>query len=309
MSAKAKIRRIHIPDGKRVICISDIHGEIDLFKRLLGMIDFCDDDVLILPGDIYTKGSHPHDTLKYCIKLDENPNVHILRGNADWGGDDVSQQENQWLDALPDIIESDEYIFVHSGLNAGALEEQPSAKSVKFNNFMETAGKFDKWVVVGHWPTAMYCHEIPCANPIINQEKKIISIDGGNVLKPDGQLNAFIISSGQFSFMSADNLPKHTAMKRQPESGGTLAITWLDRFVEIVEDGERLCRVRHNKTGKILTVPKSRIWVDDNENTCACDSATDYHLPCEIGDIVSVVEDFEDRMFAKLNGFSGWVIK
>ena len=309
MNGTVKIKYIHISDGKRIICISDIHGEIDLFKQLLGMIDFCDDDILILLGDIYTKGSRPHDTLHYCMALDKKPNVHILRGNADWGGDDVSEQENQWLDNLPDIIESDGYTFVHSGIGVGELEKQPSVKVAKFNNFMETAQGFDKWVIVGHWPVAMYCHEIPCQNPIINYEKKIISIDGGNVLKSDGQLNAFIISDSKFSFVAVDNLPKHIIAKRQNESGGTLSITWLDRFVEVMDEWGGLCRVKHIKTEKLLIVPKSQIWTDNDGNVCACDCATDYYLPCEAGDNVSIVEDFEDRFFAKLNGISGWVMK
>ena len=309
MHETAKVKYIHIPDDKRIICVSDIHGEVDLFKQLLGMVAFCDDDVLILLGDLYTKGSRPHDTLRYCIDLDKESNVHILRGNADWGGDDIGEQENQWLNDLPDIIESDEYTFVHSGINSGKLEEQPSVKSAKFNNFMETAPGFDKWVMVGHWPVAMYCHEIPCHDPIINYEKKIISIDGGNVLKSDGQLNAFIISGGKFSFVSVNNLPKHIITKQQIESGGTLAITWLDRFVEMVEDGDRLCRVKHIKTGKTLLVPKSQVWPDNDGNLCACDCATDYYLPCEVGDSIGIVEDFEDRTFAKLNGISGWIVK
>jgi protein phosphatase len=277
---------------------------------LLDKVGFYDDDILILLGDLYTKGSRLQDTLKFCKELDAKHNVHTLRGNADWGGDDfMSDDESQWLDDLPDIIESDDYIFVHSGISSDTLEEQPSVKSAKFNNFMETAPTFDKWVIVGHWPVAMYCHEIPCQNPIINHDKKIISIDGGNVLKADGQLNAFVISNDGYSFVSVDNLPKLTISKPQAESGGTLAITWLDRFVELVEDGERLCNIKHKKTGKILTVPKSGLWTDADGNLTICDLATDYYLPCNVGDVVSVVEDFDDRIFAKFNGTSGWIMK
>jgi len=32
---QAKVKRITIPKGKRIVCISDIHGYLDLFKQLL----------------------------------------------------------------------------------------------------------------------------------------------------------------------------------------------------------------------------------------------------------------------------------
>ena len=310
MYVKAKIKSIEIPTDKRVICISDIHGELERFQRLLDEVAFCADDILILLGDIYTKGRRPHDTLRYCMTLDESPHVHILRGNADWGGDDfISPEENQWLDNLPDIIESDEYIFVHSGLTSANLHAQLPATVAKVNNFVETAPAFDKWVIVGHWPVAMYCHQISCHDPIINYEKKIISIDGGNVLKADGQLNAFIIQDGQFTYTSVDDLPTHIVSQPQQASGGTLNITWLDRFIELVENCDRLSLIKHLKTNKIITVPASQIWTGDDGSPWVCDMATDYFLPCQVGDVIKIVEEFDDRYFAKRNGISGWVLK
>ncbi|MCL2363104.1 MAG: metallophosphoesterase [Defluviitaleaceae bacterium] len=310
MHKKAKIKSIQIPENKRVICISDIHGEIERFQRLLEKVAYNENDILILLGDIYTKGRRPHDTLRYCMTLDESPNVHILRGNADWGGDDfLSPAENQWLAELPDIIESDAYTFVHSGLTSPNLYEQLPATVAKVDNFIETATPFAKWVVVGHWPVAMYCHQIACHDPIVNHDKKIIAIDGGNVLKSDGQLNAFIIQDGRFTHTSVDDLPTHVIAKPQQASGGTLNITWLDRFIEWVADCDPLSLIKHLKTNKTLTVPKSQIWTDNNGNLVCCDLATDYHLPCKVGDEVKIVEEFEDRYFAKRNGVSGWVIK
>ena len=310
MHANAKIKPLQIPKNKRVICISDIHGELERFQRLLEKVSYSENDILILLGDIYTKGRRPHDTLRYCMALDESHNVHILRGNADWGGDDfLSPAENQWLDDLPDIIESDEYTFVHSGLTSSDLHEQLPATVAKVDNFIETAVPFDKWVVVGHWPVAMYCHQIACHDPIICHEKKIIAIDGGNVLKADGQLNAFIIKDGQFSHASVDDLPTHIITKPQQASGGTINITWLDRFIQLVANCHQLVLVKHLKTGKTITVPKSQIWTDNGGNLVCCDLATDYNLPCEAGDAVKLVVEFEDRYFAKRNGVSGWIMK
>jgi len=310
VSPPAKIQKVHIPEDKRVICISDIHGELDLFKRLLAKTNFGDDDLLILLGDLYTKGSQCHETLQFCRSLSGRPNVLALRGNADWGTCAyLSETETRWLDELPHIIDAGEWVFVHSGLSARYFTKPEAELFVKYNNFMHSAPAFDKWVVVGHWPVAMYCHGIPCHNPIIDEARRIISIDGGNVIKAEGQLNAFIIEGGQFSFVYVDNLPTYTVKRHQEKSGGRFAITWPDRFVEMAEDGERLCHVRHLATGKVIVVPKSQVWTDADGKLCCCDLATDYHLPCSAGDVVSVVEAFEDRLFVKREGVSGWIFE
>jgi len=301
-----KVKKISIPSNKRVICVSDIHGELDLFKRLLDKVKFNKDDYLILLGDLYTKGSQCHETLKYCISICDSPNVYALWGNADWHSEYLSKDEIRWIDDLPHIIDAGDYVFVHSGLSANYFSTS-SEPYMKYNNFMETATKFEKWVVVGHWPVSMYCHGIPCSAPIVNEEKNIISVDGGNVIKSDGQLNAFIIEDRQFSFESVDNLPTYIVKGSHTESGGSLNITWLDRFVELVEDRGSLCLVRHLATGTVLTVPKSQIWTDTDGKLCCCDLVTDYHLPCNAGDEVSVVEVFNDRIFAKANSISGWI--
>jgi len=307
LSDLAKIKRVDIPKGARAICVSDIHGELDLFKKLLCKAKFDASDVLILLGDLYSKGSQSHETVKFCMELSEKPNVHVLKGNCDWSGESyLSAREAQWLGDLPHIIDSDDFVFVHAGLTSNNLQDQQSATCMKHDNFMELAPVFDKWVVTGHWPVNNYCHEIHCCNPIVNEKKRVIAIDGGNVLNFSGQLNAFIIEDGRFSHVHVDNLPTMVVSESQEESGGSISVAYLDRFVEIAEDGEQLCRIRHLQTGKILTVPKSLIWEEGDGNIC-CVSATDYHLPCAAGDSVSLVQAFPDRILAKANGVLGWI--
>lgn len=57
---------------------SDIHGEYDLFVRLLDIIKLQDQDTLYVLGDVVDRGPHPIRTL---LKLMEMQNVVCLVGN------------------------------------------------------------------------------------------------------------------------------------------------------------------------------------------------------------------------------------
>jgi len=57
---------------------SDIHGEYDLFIRLLEKIQLKDKDTLYVLGDVVDRGPHP---IKILLKLMEMPNVLCLVGN------------------------------------------------------------------------------------------------------------------------------------------------------------------------------------------------------------------------------------
>ena len=307
MNKKAKVITPPIPKEARIICISDIHGYLDLLEIALEKVKFTDSDILLILGDLYTKGPRGSETLNYIIELSSRDNVYVIRGNSDWLDDNLSDSEREWLENLPHIIETDDYIFVHGGLTSSDLSEQEAERCMKNDAFMEQDVKFDKYIVTGHWPTINYCHEIPCHNPIINEEKRIIAIDGGTI-KKGGQLNVFIIEDGKFSFQSTDALPEYRVEKSQSESGGTLNVTWNDRYIEMIEEGAEFSVCRHLPSGKTLSIPNAAIWTDSDGKLCASNISTDYHLAVNEGETVSVEMRFSDRMFTKKNGTSGWVL-
>jgi len=308
MEEAAKIRKISLPEGKRVICVSDIHGSLDLFKRLLRKVRYARDDVLILLGDFYTKGAQGHETLKYVIELCRSPDVYALRGNCDWIESYLDSREAAWLESLPHVLEAKDYIFVHGGLTSEILGGQAARSCMKYDAFMEKGLSFRKYVVTGHWPTFNYCHTIPCCNPIIDEANRIIAIDGGISLLSMGQLNAFIITQDAFSFDTVDDLPAYQCRKSQSASGGTVNITWKDRHVELIGESGGYSAVRHMRTGLILTLPSGVLWIDYEGHLCGCSFGTDHCLAVHAGDTVSVVQDFGDRFFAKKDGVLGWVM-
>ena len=62
-------------------CISDIHGEYDLFLTLLDEIKFSDDDTLIVSGDIIDKGEQSVKLANFIFSLE---NSICLKGNHEY---------------------------------------------------------------------------------------------------------------------------------------------------------------------------------------------------------------------------------
>ena len=83
---KTRIRKLDIPKDKRIIFVSDIHGDIDTFKKGLEDINYKSEDYLFLIGDIIEKGDDGKnlETLEYVINLKKNnPNFYPMAGNCD----------------------------------------------------------------------------------------------------------------------------------------------------------------------------------------------------------------------------------
>lgn len=86
LQKKTKIKRVELPLDKRIIFVSDIHGDLSSLKKGLKKINFSEEDYLFIIGDIYEKGDfHKNlETLRYVIELSKsNPHVYPIAGNCD----------------------------------------------------------------------------------------------------------------------------------------------------------------------------------------------------------------------------------
>lgn len=216
----------------------------------------------------------------------------------------------QWdfLSALPHAIELENFIFAHAGVDPDKpLDEHLIQDFVRCDSFLTQGRSFDKWVVAGHWPVMLYGTDTVCANPIIDREKKIISIDGACVLKDDGQLNCLIIPnkhSENFSFAAYDPFPVMRVMDDQLPSERSYYIRWGDSRVQVLERGEEFSRCRHVRTGYEMDILTKYLFKDDEFTDC--NDCTDYVLPLKKGDRVRVVEVCSRGYFVKHEGVSGW---
>ena len=350
-----RIEYLTLPADRRVIAVSDIHGNLPYLQGLLKKIDFNPSDVLIIVGDLLEKGPQSLATLRWVMELSKTHEIHALSGNCDWwvpllfevGGAEDNRwylnakpfcllrqmcgelgipvspdmdfiaardacaaafpEEFDFLRAMPEIIETEKYTFVHGGLPEGDPADWDAWQCMKYDRFLDTPRRFDKWVVVGHWPVMLYHESIVDANPIFDYEKKIVSIDGGCFLKDDGQLNALILPHGEnedFSFAAYDPFPTAVVKTPQTASERSYYIRWGDAEVEILERGEEFSRIRHVRTGYEMDVLTKYVY--ENGARITVNDCTDYVLPLSPGDVVSIVETTSRGYFVKHNGISGW---
>lgn len=351
----ARIRAMALPPDRRILVVSDVHGNLPYLRGLLEKVRFSQDDVLILAGDLLEKGPFSLDTLRYVTALAKTHTILAVSGNCDWWiplmysvgtvednlwyinnkpfclarqmcaeqGIPVSPdmdylamrdtlaarypEEFDFLRAMPEVLDTPHYIFVHGGLPEGAPETWDAWACMKYDHFMETDRRFDKWVIVGHWPVMLYHENIVDANPVIDREKRIASIDGGCVLKDDGQLNALIIprdGSEEFTFAAYDPFPTAQVLAPQAASARSWYIRWGDAEVRVLQRGAEFSRVRHLRTGYEMDVLTKYLYGDGD--TCTINDSTDYILPLQPGDVVSVVEETSRGFLVKHNGVSGW---
>ena len=381
MGRLATVIRPAIEPGRRVVAISDIHGNLPFLKGLLKRVALTPDDVLILVGDLLEKGRDSLATLRYVMELREKYTVYPLCGNCDYidhmfleggdPGDDAFHikmtacppgsagvdemlwpvlsvywrersvllqmameagipfpggpqelpalraallarfpEETGFLLHLPHILEAGNFIFVHGGVpREDALEELDAYSCMKNDDFLGQGLSFRKWVVVGHWPVTLYDPGIQCSAPIIDRGRHIASIDGGCVLKLDGQLNALIIpdiNGDELSYAAYDGLEPVTALDGQEPSTDPVNIRWSDSVVEVLGSDGDCVLVRHPTSGRELWLPQDFVSRWRRDGRIHTEDATDYRLPVEPGDTLYLVRETRRGCLVKKNSVTGW---
>lgn len=79
----AVVRPLPLPRDRRVLVISDIHGNLPFLQGVLKKVHFSTDDILIVLGDILEKSVHGLETLRYLMALSQTHTLHFLQGNCE----------------------------------------------------------------------------------------------------------------------------------------------------------------------------------------------------------------------------------
>lgn len=351
MNRKPVVQNLKHFDG-RTIAISDIHGSLDTYRKLLAKVDYNpDEDRLILVGDMIEKGSQNLETLRFIMKqAREEKEFYALMGNNDFVAKNVLLSyrldflksvllarkaslihemiaesglppltedtdmdqlcyelrkryltELSFLNDLPHVISTPSVIFAHSGiLNEETYADDYKDVMARFQ-FEREDHHFNRMVVVGHMPVSEYCTSYPEFNPRYDHEKNIYSIDGGNVLKKAGQLNALILRRNVMRTANTDLLPKVRVLhSTHPDNQGSFFINHTNSEVEILEKGEHKSLVCSEYLHR-------RVYVDnDFIINGRASNYTNFELPLQAGHTVHLVNIWGKRAQVKHRGVMGW---
>ncbi|MDZ5472867.1 metallophosphoesterase [Bacillus sp. 31A1R] len=355
------VRSLTLDKTKRIIVTSDIHANLELFKKLLNKVNFTEDDYLFINGDLCEKGPNSLEVVEYVRNLmTVNQNVFLTKGNCDvvfryvfnnlqgiipymkrqpysilneminiYGKtiDDFADlkelskfyRENfgeliDWLESLPNAYETEDFIIVHAALeNINDWKETKDEYSLYTYAFGESEHQANKNVIVGHWPVVNYrATDISSHNPLIDLNKRIISIDGGNQIKPDGQLNALIFENGEYSFTFVDELTKEMMIPEDFEdtTGRKGTVTYPNYEINILER-EKFFTLCENKNLAIKQWIKNEYLSEEGEKVVCKDDLSTTFLSVSKGERVKVVDDQCEgyTLVKKQTGEIGWVPK
>ena len=166
---KIKIEKINENDYNKIFVISDLHGQYDLFLKLLEKINLKREDLLVIMGDICDRGEKSYEIYMKCMKMMKlGYNLKFILGNhedmlledlendyplryetefsiyrnskyfnkksmEEWYEENFFKEIKwlvKWLKNCPLIISGNESIFVHAGLDLQTKLEKQERETV-----------------------------------------------------------------------------------------------------------------------------------------------------------------------------------
>ena len=155
-----KILKIKENEYRNIYVISDIHAHGNLLENLLKKIKYSKKDLFIILGDSCDRGNELEKTYEILFKLKKESNLIHLLENGGNGTKIILENNEELKDSIldfiyemPHIIESENYIFVHAGIDKKLSLENQNEKYILWTRdrfWLDKSNKNNKIIVFGH---------------------------------------------------------------------------------------------------------------------------------------------------------------
>ena len=260
-------------------------------------------DYLLSDGN----GLGPGLLAQMCAEIGFEAAAGLLHGRLREALGAAFAREFEFLASMPQLIETESYIFVHGGIPRDAARCD-GWSFMKDDKLHEPGPEFGKWVIAGHWPVVLYRERVnrraagdrPREPYRQHRTAAACSRTTGSSTPLSYPITAAMTSLTTWY----DPFPVRRVKSAQAAGENSAYIRWGDNEVEILERGEEFSRVRHVRTGYELDILTKYLY--GGSGVVKCNDCTDYVLPLAPGDEVSVVEATSRGYLVKHEGVSGW---
>lgn len=202
------------------------------------------------------------------------------------------------------IIVNNKLCVVHGGISSLDEISNNALDLMKNDNFYEQGFTPKLIEIVGHYPVINYEHQIPSLNPIIDLNKKIISIDGGMSVLPWSQLNMLILDNLKnfnFSYEYIDHYQTVVVKHKESNLNHNSFNVTKKIEVKILEEDNDFFIVKYQNYR--LYVLKNNLIKKDNRYFVY--NAFNYFHNLDEGEHVSLVYKGSNLSIVKKNGILG----
>jgi protein phosphatase len=223
----------------------------------------------------------------------------------------IYQKHINWMNDLESIIETDDFIFVHAGIDNIPDYQNSHPKSLtNLKNFYFQGHLANKMVVCGHYPVAIFRFDRMDDSILIDHDKKIICLDGGYGTKTYGQLNMLKITKTDLEYnyhtYDVDSFETVKIVKAQKGMGNLRGICYPSYQIEFIEEGLYFTKAINSDGEKVFI--KNEYLIFQNDHYYASDDIPNNLLEVVVGDVVKVLSNkTKGYALVKKDGVSGWV--
>lgn len=219
--------------------------------------------------------------------------------------------ELDFIQGLPYVLETQDYIFVHAGIeNRPDWTNTSDTYALTQPFYMRESHCTGKWVVVGHFPCYNYRRSNNTNLPIIDKNKKIIGIDGGLTIKSASQINAFCInkSGSSYSYNTIwDTQFEKRIINSNYESG--MSPIYVDPYLHdfsLINIQNGIALVKNTSTGEQGFIPEQKLSYDNGKLKIWY--SLNAFLSVRKGEVVSLCNiDDKFAFIISENGQVGWI--
>lgn len=129
--------KLNLKDNYRIIVISDIHGHLKEYKKLMSRLNLKKDDYLIILGDFVNKGYDSYGMLMEMRELSKRENTFILKGNHELNLQNIFSSFEKF-NSIEDFMKNEYYeTLFHSMIRSKNFEVDDFSSHEALYNFIK----------------------------------------------------------------------------------------------------------------------------------------------------------------------------